>query len=184
MALPGDTEPEIRLTFDKPPKDPSKGFVFGSDKPICDVYCGVAEDGIGREMFRITFNDNGDVTFRTMAQERATRVTYNIQEGGKHTDCTWIFFPEADKIRVRVADRIDFDVILPQNQSEKEHYETNRSSYLEASRSMISSMSQPRVTRLPNTRTTAEMSKLNMEPYYYRGGDRFLGQGTFGKVLL
>ena len=23
-----------------------------------------------------------------------------------------------------------------------------------------------------------------MEPYYYRGGDRFLGQGTFGKVFV
>lgn len=65
MAPPGDTEPKTGLTFDKPPKYPSKGFVFGSDKRICDVYCGIAEDGIGREVFRITINDNGDVIFRT-----------------------------------------------------------------------------------------------------------------------
>ena len=77
VAPPGDTEPEIGLTFDKPPKDPSKGFVFGSDKRICDVYCGVAEDGIGREVFRITINDNDNVIFWTMAQERAAQVTCN-----------------------------------------------------------------------------------------------------------
>ena len=39
-------------------------------------------------------------------------------------------------------------------------------------------------TSFQDTRTIAEMSKLNMEPYSYRGGDRFLGQGTFGKVLV
>lgn len=59
VAPPDDTKPEIRLAFDRPPKDPSEGFVFGSDKRICDVYCGVAEDGISRKMFHITFNDNG-----------------------------------------------------------------------------------------------------------------------------
>ena len=112
ITLPDDTEAEIQLTFDKPPKDLSKGFVFGSDRRTCDIYCGAVEDGISKEMFCITFNDNGNVILQTINQEKMTRVTYNKQGGGRRLNFTWRLFSEADTTRVRVADRIEFDVIM------------------------------------------------------------------------
>ncbi|KAL2036945.1 hypothetical protein N7G274_010370 [Stereocaulon virgatum] len=184
IAMPDDTEAEIQLTFDKPPKDFSKGFVFGSDKHTCDVYCGAAEDGISKEMFRITFNDNGDIILQTMNQEKMTRVTYNNQEGGKRLNFTWILFLEANTVRVRVADRIEFDVIVSNHCRNMEQYEANRKPYLEAGHSTSSSLDQPQTTNITETSSTARVKEFNAAPYYYRRASEVLGYGTFGKVYV
>src|SRR5436190_19970934 len=54
-----DSYPRLRLTFDKRPKDISKGFVFGSDSKRCDILLGNRRGGVSGEHFCITFNAQG-----------------------------------------------------------------------------------------------------------------------------
>ena len=54
---------QIQLTFDDKPKNLDKGFVFGSDPQICDVFLGERVAGFSAQKFCITFNERGEVIF-------------------------------------------------------------------------------------------------------------------------
>lgn len=48
-------KPKVHLKFSKPPKNPAKGYLFGSDPQICDVIIGQEKHGISPSHFRICF---------------------------------------------------------------------------------------------------------------------------------
>ena len=63
---------QIQLTFDDKPKNLDKGFVFGSDPQICDVFLGERGAGFSGQQFYITFNERGEVVFKNIVSKKST----------------------------------------------------------------------------------------------------------------
>ena len=63
----GQPKSQIQLTFDNKPRDLEKGFVFGSDPRICDVFLGERGTGFSGQQFYITFNKGGEVVFKNIS---------------------------------------------------------------------------------------------------------------------
>ena len=62
---------QIRLTFDNKPKNLDKGFIFGSDLRICDVFLGERGAGFSGQHFCITFNERGQIIFESKSRNSA-----------------------------------------------------------------------------------------------------------------
>ncbi|KAI9789470.1 MAG: hypothetical protein M1816_006012 [Peltula sp. TS41687] len=62
---------ELRLTFDRGPKDLQRGFVFGTNPQVCDVFLGPSHRTISRRHFCITFDEHR----RLIIQESSTHGT-------------------------------------------------------------------------------------------------------------
>lgn len=79
-----DQEPVNRLTFNRLPLDPSRGFVFGSDPKICDVYCGESEKNLKvvNRTFCINLRKDGLVVLEHITHKTNTMVTYGEQGEG------------------------------------------------------------------------------------------------------
>ena len=97
---------QIQLTFDNKPKDLGKGFVFGSDPRICDVFLGERGAGFSGQHFSITFNERGEVIFKNKSRKEA-QVNYNGENPSRRTQFTWILFDTYKNIEITVGDKND-----------------------------------------------------------------------------
>ncbi|KAL8788360.1 MAG: hypothetical protein Q9213_001757 [Squamulea squamosa] len=89
----------IRLTFDNPPKNLRKGFVFGSNSQHCDVSLRGWSQFVSRQHFRITFNARGNLILEDTSKI-PTCVVYNGERRSGRNDFTWILFRKFDDIEV------------------------------------------------------------------------------------
>ena len=83
----GQPGSQIQLTFDDKPKDLEKGFVFGSDPRICDVFLGERGAGFSGQQFCITFNERGDVIFKNTSRKKV-QVDYNGEDPSRRNQFT------------------------------------------------------------------------------------------------
>lgn len=69
----------IQLTFSQKPKDPSKGYAFGTNPRLCDVLLGYrGTPGISSVHFYITFNEQQRVILNSCSP-RGMAVSYSGQ---------------------------------------------------------------------------------------------------------
>ena len=135
---------QIQLTFDDKPKNLDKGFVFGSDPRICDVFLGERGAGFSGQQFCIIFNERGEVIFKNTSRKKA-QVDYNGEDPSRRTQFTWILFGTYKNIKITLGEEDDliFKVKWPENRDScLAEYETHRDAYFEERRNAFPPLSQ------------------------------------------
>lgn len=172
-----DTEPELRLYLHNRPKDITKGWVFGSDKSACDIYCGECDEeshyNIGRQTFSIALNEQSQVIVKHLRNTNRTQVQYNSQNAGARQEFVWTMLPYCRDIYVISAKQLQFRVNVLQLGEQTDLCLKLRSEFLTDVRKGGSSGT-----------ATSLLSTPQMEPFYYVCKDRPLGSGSFGKVYI
>ena len=187
-----DSTDRIVLPLNKLPKDPKKGWQFGTDPRVSDVLLGHrGTKGISGRHFRITITPH----FRVNLHEKSrygTAVGYDGQAKDMVLkDDKWLlsFEPGAQKqwkeviIYVPDADGLAFKIEFPNHRVGGLEYEENLRAFLEASGTALPSVS---VLGLDSNPTTAALSRQPRTPGKRRIllNDRKIGRGDFGQVHL
>ena len=187
-----DTEPELHLYLYDRPKDLSKGWMFGSDRTACDIYCGEHDKrgkyNIGRQTFSITINKQSQVVLKHLRNTNRTQVQYDNQKAGDRQDFVWIMLPGCDSISVTTANELKFkiQVVNPSEQTESDKESRSRllSWFLEDVEYSMPSTSL-RSVGSGSTKSDSNFCDIpNTQPFYYVRKDRLLGSGSFGNVYV
>ena len=175
------SEPALQITFDKKPNNPALGYILGSDRNLCDIYFGSANDGIDHQMFTITLNQYNQVVMTTLTNANLmVRYDKQLEE---RKNFTWIFPAEQDSIHVYATPAIEFLVLVPRHDTDKAVYEQNCQNLLSLASSArrtskrLKPSSQP-VTGLQSGATSSHVS--TEESVYLR--TEKIGSGGFAKV--
>ena len=187
-----DTEPQICLYLDDRPKYPSKGWVFGSDRKECDVYCGEPDNSgrynIGRQTFSITINKQSHVVLNHLKNTNRTQVQYDHQRAGERQDFVWIMLPYCEKIYVTTANMLKFQVEVVDPTKLRESSKRARSTLLDWFLGDVEHAMLSTSFRSVSSGSTMSGSSLSCipktQPFYYVRKDRPLGSGSFGKVYI
>ena len=167
-----DTEPTLQFLFNNRPKDPAKGFVLGSSDKVCDALLGDPGKSISEQMLVFTFNERHELIMINTS-ETPTWVKYNDQKGAKRGRFIWTFPHGQKAIRVKVANALEFDIVLPKFGSYKNHFHRNCESFLEPAASGNLLLN---VFEVNNSAVTSAPKKS----FYLRGEN--LGSGSYGDV--
>ena len=155
------------MTFDNKPKDLEKGFVFGSDPRICDVFLGERGAGFSGQQFCITFNEGGEVVFKNTSRKEA-QVDYNGENPHFRNQFTWILFGTYENIKITMGEKEDliFKIKWPENRKFcRTEYETHRDAYFEECRDALPPFSQLGMESQPTTAMlTAKHSSRQESP--------------------
>ena len=183
---------QIQLTFNDKPKDLEKGFVFGSDPQICDVFLGERGAGFSGRQFCITFNERGDVIFKNTSRKKA-HVDYNGESPQFRNQFTWILFDTYKDIIITLGekDKLIFKVKWPKyRDSHRAEYEAYREAYFQERRNALPPLSQLGMESQQTTVVpTAQQSPRQGSPRPKPSGQQTiylseeeLGRGGFGTV--
>ena len=171
---------QIQLTFDDKPKNLDKGFVFGSDPQICDVFLGERGAGFSGQQFYITFNERGEVVFKNIARKKA-QVDYNGEDPSRRNQFTWILFGTYQNIKITLGkDDLIFKVKWPKHGTYRAEYEAQRDAYFEERRNAFPPFSQLDMESQQTTAVLTAQHSPRQEPIYLL--EEELGRGGFGTV--
>ena len=174
-----DTEPALQFLFNNWPKDFAKGYVLGSYDKSCDALLGDSGDGIPKEMLAFTFDKQHRLIMNVLS-DHATSVTFNQQKQGNRDRFSWIFPHGKHKILVKMANGIEFRVVLPEYGRNRIDFHNNCERFLR-----LTTGDDLLGNRLGNeTRAvTEEKTETSKHPkwFYLRGES--LGSGSYGNVF-
>ena len=177
----------IRLTFDKKPKDPMKGYAFGTNKQKCDVLLGPR--GM-RDISGVHFH----ITFDVIRGERrlvlrdsstnGTAVSYNGQaeEEVRH-HFPWILNlkKEEGKWEVKVHVRgLEFKVELASHEACRAEYEMNVTDFLKLSQTADPPLGGLSIESHMTEVAPSQSRTPGQCPVYIH--EEPLGKGSFGQV--
>jgi len=171
----------LQLNFDNKPKNLEKGFVFGSDPQVCDVFLGERGAGFSRQHFRITFNERRQVIFENTSRTEA-RVSYDGEILPDRNHFTWILFSHYQNIEVKMGkEHLIFKVKWPANREDyKAEYDAHCDAYLEDCRNALPALSQLGVESQQTTALLTAQRSPRQQPIYLP--EEELGRGSFGTV--
>ena len=181
----GANEPELRICFDIRPKDISKGWIFGNDRHVCDVYCG-EDDGycnstVSEQTFLITMSKQGNVVLKQLQDSDETQVQYDSQKVGRRGKFVWTMLPECNSIIVNSNSLLKFRVLVA---TPTESYKAFRTGFLADVKQSLPSMPLSSVGNETTAADTSLISTSDSHPFYYRRERDELGCGSFGKVFV
>ncbi|MCJ1263721.1 hypothetical protein MMC22_003591 [Lobaria immixta] len=179
----------ILLTFDEKPKDPQRGWQFGTDPRSCDVLLGHrGTKGISSRHFCITIAENfwvklhEDSTF-------GTAVGYNDEAKDKtRRKNTWLlsFEPRSQrqwgdiKIYVPNMKGLAFSIEFPNHQAGPPEYLANLLAFFAESRKALPPVTTLGLNSIPPTATPSKPQTPHHFPIHLN--DELLGRGGFGEV--
>lgn len=171
----------LQLNFDNKPKNLEKGFVFGSDPQVCDVFLGERGAGFSRKHFRITFNERRQVIFENTSRTEA-RVSYDGEILPDRTHFPWILFNHYENIKVEMGkEDLIFKVKWPKIPEDRQaEYDAHRDAYLEECRNALPALSQLGVESQQTTALLTAQRSPRQQPIYLP--EEELGHGSFGTV--
>lgn len=175
------TEPALQITFNRKPKNPELGYLLGSDRKLCDVFLGSADDCISERMFTMSFNQYNEVIMRS-SPKNDVLVSYGKQQQ-KRRNFTWIFPSDQETIFVEAGPTIAFTVETPPHETDKESYEANCRNFMKPANIANEALKLLNPSSRPGTELTsrAMIARAPAErPFYIRTVK--LGDGGFGKV--
>ncbi|KAL9011220.1 MAG: hypothetical protein Q9173_003915 [Seirophora scorigena] len=129
----------IQLTFKHPPKDPAKGYAFGTDQQKCDVL--LASRGVRDTSgvhFHITFDVIRGARYLVLrdSSTNGTAVSYGQAEEEVRHHFTWILDLDKHdgewKVKVHVRELV-FKVELASHQTCEAEYQRNVTEFLKLS---------------------------------------------------
>ncbi|KAL6716963.1 hypothetical protein ACLMJK_004876 [Lecanora helva] len=179
LSTDGDTScnSRIQLTFERRPREITRGFTFGSNPKICDIF--LPKSSISNIHFSISFDEDGRLCLID-SSSHGTWVSYNGQRSRKPRHFfTWLL-PKKDRIEVDIGEKdpVRFVVQVPAYENCEEAHFANLNTYLDdrqrakpPSTQQLSNQTTPRSIRVRSPRR---------RPWYYQG--RELGRGSFGTV--
>lgn len=197
---------QLVLTFDKPPRDRRRGFVFGTDNSVCDVVLGefIGANYISGQQFVITWDAQDRLILRDESR-RGTAVGFDRQhdglnDGGHRRNFTWLLLPRFERITVRLkrywnssGEGFTFALKVPAHPTTMEQYRARLRAYQEASCQTIPALDVLRMESRASMATTATRAtpatpatptrprSPGQRPLYHRG--ERLGKGGFGTVF-
>ena len=178
----------LQLTFDKEPKNATKGYSFSTDLQQCDVSLGPrGAHLISGRHFCITFDDTIDEKTHLVLRDSSTNGTAVSYDGQASKEVrhhfTWILDlqKEEGKWEVRVHVRgLEFKVELASHETCKAEYDKNVKEFLENSRMDLPPLN---ILGMESHITIVQPSQPltpRQLPIYI--SERNLGSGSFGKV--
>ncbi|KAL8904664.1 MAG: hypothetical protein Q9207_003113 [Kuettlingeria erythrocarpa] len=182
-----ETQHCIRLTFHPPPKDPAKGYAFGTNEQKCDVV--LAHRGV-RDTSGVHFHIKFDVIrgerclVLTDSSTNGTAVSYDGQaeEEVRH-HFPWILNldKEDGKWKVKVHVRwLAFNVEFASHQTCEAEYEENATKFLELSRTADPPLGGLGIDSYTTEVAPSQSRTPGQRPIYIH--EEPLGKGSFGKV--
>lgn len=172
-------EPALQFFFNHSPKNFDKRFVLGSNYKSCDALLSDPGDSIPEEMLAFTFNKQHQLIMNVVSDHQAS-VTFKQQKQGNRKRFSWIF-PHGDhQIRVKVANGIEFDVVLPEYGRNKTEFYNNCKQFLGSSTNDDLLSYSIEVDTGAIASYDNETSK-RQKPFYLRG--RKIGSGSYGDVF-
>lgn len=174
-----DTEPALQFLFNIRPKDLAKGYVLGSYDKSCDALLSDPGDGIPEEMLAFTYNRQHQLVMN-VTSDHQTSVTFNHQKQGNRKRFSWIFPHGNHKIRVKVANGIEFDVVLPQYGRNVTEFYKNCDQFL-SSETGDNLLANSLDIDTKSVATDKNETSKRLEPFYFRVGK--LGSGSYGSVF-
>ncbi|KAK2738633.1 hypothetical protein FQN57_006951 [Myotisia sp. PD_48] len=178
----------IRLTFSNGPKNPMKGFVFGTDPNTCDVLLGYrGAKGISAQHFCITFDESEHLVLKDLSTWGST-VSYSDQAKDQvRRKFVWILDLKNQKkdwsIEVFVPTMktgLSFKIILARHNNCQAEYQERKSEFIQHARSALPPVD---LLGIQSTFTSFQPSQAftpKQDPVYI--SERKLGGGSFGNV--
>ncbi|KAK2791719.1 hypothetical protein FQN52_004635 [Onygenales sp. PD_12] len=169
---------QLTLRFDKPPIDPSKGFMFGTGAEECDVWLGERKQqhDISRRHFRITFDEDGRLALFDCHSAMGTSVSYDgFGDKYKRNLFKWLLLP-GYKIKVHLPHAITFEIVIATHHSCKAEYQANLASFLRLRGDSVCP------GEYKDSKLQSRSAPPRREPIYLPGTE--LGEGSFGKVRI
>lgn len=173
-----DTEPALHFLFSDLPKNPAKGYVMGSDDKPCDVLLGDTDDYISGEMIFFNFNNRHQLKM-DVKSDKPTSVKFKGQKLATRARFTWLFPRNRQMIRVKVANRLEFDVVLPDYGKHADTFHENCASFLIFAAQGRVIAHNPVVSGTAATEEASDTSTPR-DPFYLRG--MRVGRGSYGDV--
>ncbi|KAL8643740.1 MAG: hypothetical protein Q9210_007578, partial [Variospora velana] len=183
--FPPPVATELHLRFSPSPKDPTQGFVFGSDEAKCDV---VLKDngsqGISRVHFFIDFNWASGLARLNNLSRYGTTISAPCIENGenhlRHRDSRMLYPTEQTRV---LAGTLQFDISFPVALNEQEHSSRLRNwKCLHALWSQaVPSIGELGIQTAPAVTQYAVLRNGAHGTYVLHGQIR---QGSFGRVCL
>lgn len=183
-----DSTHRLQLTFDKKPKDASKGYSFGTDPQRCDVLLGSrGQYGISGLHFCITYavtlDQNKRLVLRDLSKN-GTAVSYSGQaEKEVRHRFTWILDlgKEEGAWDIEVdAQKLRFKTEVASHKASRANYDDKVEEFVKDSRTILPPLD---VLGIDSHTTTAQPSQSftpKQLPIYVR--ERELDRGSFGRV--
>ena len=183
-----DSTHRLQLTFDKEPKDPVKGYSFGTDPQKCDVLLGHrGAHGISGLHFCITFDDTIDDKKHLILRDSSTNgtaISYNGQASEEvRRHFTWILDLEKEQGKWEIevnARKLRFKVELASHKTCKAEYDKEVQEFLRDSRTALPPLDVLGIDSCTTTAQTSQPLTPRQLPIYIR--ERNLGSGSFGRV--
>lgn len=174
------TQAQITLTFDRPPKDPLLGFVFGSDPNLCDVLIGSQQDRVSRRHFCITFDSERRVKLKDIS--RAGTIVNQDGDGAGDTriDFAWILFWTEKAIKITAGNSETLKLRLASHTECQNNYNACVDRFSARAMSTITPMGQLVVKSHRETANKTAPGSATKGPLY--GQLKRLGAGGFGVV--
>lgn len=174
------SDSQIRLTFDREPKDIEQGFVFGSDQAACDVLLGHSSQGISRQEFRITLDTHGRPILEAVSQSHSMTVSYDTQgKDQKRRLFKWILF-QGHQIVIKISN-LKLEIDVAEHNSCQEEYQQHVLSFLADSRpNATAPLERLGIDSLDSTAAQSPPLSPRQRPIYFK--EKELGRGEFGRV--
>ncbi|KAG8530168.1 uncharacterized protein KY384_005651 [Bacidia gigantensis] len=184
-----DSAPRIVLRFDKRPKDPSKGFAFGSNRRLCDVFLGNHHpSGMSGVHFYLTFGIAADKKHHLMVRDvsrNGMSVSYDDQ-GGDEKRCQYTWFLDLvdegeQKMIVKVhLVGLSFEIHLPDHHECREQYDASVEEFVQNTETSDLPVDLLGIHSDASTAMVSQPSSPRQRPFFVTRLE--LGSGAFGSV--
>lgn len=172
--------PRLELTFDMEPKNPERGFTFGSDRKQCDVW--LRKKGISGIHFSVTFDKEGQLLLRDTSR-LGTWVSLNGQRSSHARDHSTLVLGPDTSLQIDFGDDHvpQFAIRVPKHKSVDASFQAKRGLYMERSEKVDAALG---LLDLSSQATTAQPSRAmspRRRPWYFK--ESVIGKGSFGVVF-
>ncbi|KAI9750322.1 MAG: hypothetical protein M4579_006517 [Chaenotheca gracillima] len=183
VANPEKIDPDrrtLQLTFDLPPKDPSRGFVFGTDPDICDVLLGRSGSYVSGRHFHIDFDKQHKFVLRNESSQGTVIEAIEGYPVRLMQKATYTLPPESESIKLSLPDNQQFSMRCGSpSRRESRAYKSALQRYLEAHEDGFPAVASLSVKQKDPTLVSGqEIDIARFEEV------KELGHGGFGTVRL
>ena len=177
----------IILTFNKPPKDPLKGWQLGTNEVLCDVLLGHrGTRGISGRQYNINADKRGWIFLHDYHSSHGTAVSYDNQKQDEvRKKETWILSrgpgteSEWEDVTIH-AGGMAIKIEFPNQRAGPPEYVENLRAFFERSQTALPSVEALEFDSYQTTTAPSQPRTPSQRPIYLDDG--LIGRGEYGEV--